>query len=67
MKDDVIELNDKKVLNHKGSISNSEMENVVEKVYEKFEMKRKLFDANRADEQDLEELKQLETQIKSKK
>jgi len=65
--DRIIELNDKKVLNHKGTISNAQMEKHVDNVYEKFEAKRKAIDSRQADEQDLEELKQLEQQIKSRK
>jgi hypothetical protein len=65
--DKIIALNDKALLTHKGTISNAEMEELVDKVYQAFDSKRKLEDAQRADEQDLEELKALESKIKSKK
>lgn len=65
--DKIIALNDKALLTHKGAISNAEMEQLVDKVYQAFDSKRKKEDAQRADEQDLEELKALESKIKSKK
>jgi hypothetical protein len=65
--DKIIELNDKQVLNHKGSISHAQMEQQVENIYEKFETKRKIADAKQADAQDLEELKALENKIKKLK
>ena len=57
-------LNDKIVLDHKGSISNAEMEKLVESTYEKFDAKRKIQDTQKADEQDMEELKAIEQKIK---
>jgi len=62
-----LELNDKQVLTHKGSISHTQMEQHVDTIYEKFESKRKLTDTQSADAQDLEELKQLEDKIKKLK
>ncbi len=62
--DKIIELNDKVVLKHKGSISHLEMENQIESIYKIFESKRKTEDAKLADAQDLEELKALENKIK---
>jgi hypothetical protein len=62
--DKIIELNDKVVLKHKGSISHLEMENQLESTYKIFESKRKTEDAKLADAQDLEELKALENKIK---
>ncbi|MFN0187168.1 MAG: virulence RhuM family protein [Bacteroidia bacterium] len=62
--DKIIELNDKVILKHKGSISHLEMENQVESIYKIFESKRKTEDAKLADAQDLEELKALENKIK---
>lgn len=63
--DKIIELNDKQVLNHKGSVSHIQMEEHIEKVYEEFDKRRKVTDAKQADEHDIEELKQLETKIKN--
>lgn len=64
--DRIIEFNDKNVLNHLGTITHLQMEKKVDAVYEKFNTQRKQLDAQKADEQDLEELKQLENQIKNK-
>ena len=60
----IIELNDKELLTHKGSISKVQMEKQVNDVYEKFDAKRKVTEAQLADKQDFEELKQLEEKIK---
>ena len=65
--DKIIALNDKTLLDHKGSISNAQMEKMVAKLYQKFDAKRKIEEAKEADEQDLKELKALESKIKSKK
>jgi hypothetical protein len=65
--DKIIELNDKAILQGKGSISKVQMEQLVDKVYENFDTKRKIEDARMADLQDLEELKTLENTIKLKK
>ena len=62
----IIEFNDKKVLNHKGKVSHPQMEKKVDTIYEKFNTKRKQLEAQKADEQDLEELKQLEDKLKNK-
>ncbi len=62
--DRIIELNDKELLTHKGSISKIQMEKQVNDIYEKFNAKRKITDAQLADKQDFEELKQLEEKIK---
>lgn len=65
--DKILELNDKAVLQTKGSVSNEQMEKTVEQMYEKYDAKRKTYDATLADKQDLEELKKLETKIKKTK
>lgn len=65
--DKILELNDKKVLTGKGSVSNALMEKQVEKVYETFNSMRKRFDAQQADESEMEELKRLEQEIKNSK
>jgi hypothetical protein len=43
------------------------MEEIVEKVYEKFNEQRKQFELKQADEQDMQELNLLEDDIKSAK
>jgi hypothetical protein len=65
--DKIIALNDKTLLDHKGTISNDQMEKMVAKLYQKFDAQRKIEEAKEADEQDLKELKALENKIKSKK
>jgi len=65
--DKILMLNDKKVLKGKGSVSNGLMEKKVEEIYETFESKRKSFEAQKADESELEELKRLEKEIKNSK
>lgn len=65
--DRIIEFNDKKVLDHKGKVSHLQMEQKVDAVYEKFNAQRKQLEAKQADNQDLEELKALEDQIKNTK
>ena len=62
----IIEFNDKKVLDHKGKVRHSQMEKNVDAIYEKFNAERKQVEAQKADEQDLEELKQLEDKLKNK-
>ncbi|MDO8951072.1 MAG: virulence RhuM family protein [Draconibacterium sp.] len=65
--DKILELNDKKVLTGKGSVSNALMEKQVEKVYETFNSMRITFEAQMADESEIEELKKLEKEIKKSK
>ena len=62
--DRIIEFNDKEVLKNNGTISHSQMEKMVEKVYVTFDEKRKKQETIEADFQDLEELKQLEERVK---
>ena len=64
--DRIIEMNDKKLLDNKGSISKAQMEEHVNGIYEKFNTQRKIINAQLADKQDLEELKQIENKIKGK-
>lgn len=65
--DKIILLNDKAILNSKGSISHPQMEKKVEAIFATFDANRKKADTQQADRQDLEELKALETKIKNKK
>ena len=65
--DRIIEFNDKEVLKNNGTISHSQMEKMVEKVYVTFDVKRKKQETIEADFQDLEELKQIEERLISKK
>jgi len=62
--DKILSLNDKPILAGKGSISNAQMETTVDEIYKQFDLKRKKYDAQLADDQDLQELKELEEKIK---
>jgi hypothetical protein len=65
--DKILELNDKSILQNKGSISNAQMERMIEKTYQIFDKKRKLQDAKQADKEDLNDLKKLEQDLKIRK
>jgi hypothetical protein len=65
--DRIIEFNDRVLLTHKGTVSNAQMEKLVEKLYERFDTQRKIVEAKQADDKDIEELKALETKIKGTK
>ncbi len=62
--DKIIKFNNKKLLDHKGSVSSKKMIEKVSEIYEKFDDKRKKTEALMADKQDLKELEKLETDIK---
>ena len=62
--DRILEFNDKKVLKGNGSVSNEQMKTIVRKVYDEFEVKRKQYDAQQADLEDLKEIEELEAHIK---
>lgn len=57
--DKVLELNDKKVLNHLGSISKEDMKKKVKKIYEQFDTQRKIDEAKKEDEVELKEIEKL--------
>jgi hypothetical protein len=65
--DRIIDFQDKKILTNAGSISKAEMEKQVSEIYSQFDQRRKEFEALQADKADLEDLKKLEQEIKSKK
>jgi len=65
--DRIIEFNDKKLLRHKGKVSNAEMEQKAEEVYKRFDANRKISEARLADDEDMAELKHLEDKIKKLK
>ena len=54
--DRILELNDKKVLTGKGAISNAEMEQKVREIYSEFDARRKAYEADLADKQDIDEI-----------
>lgn len=51
--DKIIELNNKELLQNSGKISQDSMKKIVAKVYKKFDSKRKVFEAKKADKDDL--------------
>lgn len=65
--DKILDLNDKKILQSGGSISNAQMEKMIENVYQEFDTKRKIKDAVQADSEDFEDLKTLEQELKNRK
>ena len=62
--DGVLTFNGKDVLQGKGSVSNAEMENMVDAVYEKFNARRKAQEASEADQEDLIILEDFNNRIK---
>ena len=64
--DKILQLNDKLVLQNKGSITNALMEKQVREIYKQFDARRKAFEAQQADEEEIEELKKLEENIKKR-
>ncbi len=65
--DRILDFQDRKILTDAGSISKAEMEKLVSNVYAQFDQRRKQYEALQADNEDLEELKKLEQEIKNKK
>ncbi|MBE9468145.1 MAG: virulence RhuM family protein [Bacteroidetes bacterium] len=65
--DKILDFHDKKILTHAGSISKAEMENKVKEIYADFDKRRKKYEALKADEEDIKELKQIENEIKKLK
>jgi len=60
----ILEFNEKMVLAGKGSISNAEMEQKVREVYAKFDARRKAYEADLADKQDIQEIEDTIKQYK---
>ena len=61
--DNLLTFQEKDILQDKGSISNSEAEEIVRNVYDVFNAKRKLLDAQAADAEDIKMLEDLEKTI----
>ena len=64
--DKLLAFHNKKVLKHKGSITNAQMKKQLRNIYSEFDAKRKKYNALQADLQDLDDLKELENKIKKK-
>ncbi len=65
--DKILEFNNKPLLVGKGSVSHKSMENKVKEIYKNFDKRRKEFEAIKADEEELKELKQIENKLKGRK
>ena len=65
--DRIIEFNDRRLLSAHGSISNAQLEEMVKKIYEKYDNNRKNQEAQEADYEDLLELENLEEALKHRK
>jgi len=65
--DKILDFQDKKILTHAGSISKAEMEKKATEIYASFDKRRKEFEALKADNADIEELKKIEQHIINEK
>jgi hypothetical protein len=65
--DKLLNFQDKRILPGSGTASNSEMEAFAETVYKEFDQKRKHYDALLADQKDMEEIKNIESQLRKRK
>ena len=64
--DKILLSNDQKLLVGAGSVSNLQMESIVHKVYDEFDKRRKQFEAEEADREDMLELLDLEKELKKR-
>jgi hypothetical protein len=64
--DKILQLNDKEILRHKGKISNKEMEKIVGEIYKGFDIRRKKYEAEIEDKQELKELDDIEKRLKKR-
>ena len=65
--DKLLNFQNKKILQGSGTISSSEMEAIVANIYEEFHQKRKQYEALTADQNDLEEIKEIESRVRKRK
>lgn len=65
--DRLLEFNDKPVLKGSGSVSKSNMEDKVREIYDSFNKQRKEYEARLSDQHDINEINQLEQDIKKRK
>ncbi len=64
--DSLLAFSDKPILQGHGKIKNEDMERIVKERYGIFDLKRKQYEAKLADQRDIEELKQLESDIEKR-
>ena len=62
--DRILHFNDKKILKGLGAVSNALMEEKVAEIYEQFNARRKVYEAQIADNTDIEQIKELEEKVK---
>lgn len=65
--DKLLGFQNKKILQGSGSISNKEMEAHVDTIYQKFDEKRKEYNATQSDQIDMKKMKEIESQLKTRK
>ena len=65
--DRIIAVNDKVLLSGKGSVSNQQMQAIAMIQYQNFDTRRKIYEAQLADEEDIAELRQIEGNVKEHK
>ncbi|MBT6337985.1 MAG: virulence RhuM family protein [Desulfobacula sp.] len=65
--DRILEFNEQPLLTGKGKISNNAMKEKVKQIYQLFDTHRKTYEAEQADNRDMEELTQLERKIEKNK
>jgi hypothetical protein len=64
--DNLLQFQKRKILSGSGSLSKLEMEEFATKIYEDFNQKRKEYDAQLADEKDIEEIKEIEIRLRKR-
>jgi hypothetical protein len=60
----ILHFNDRKILKGLGAVSNALMEEKVAEIYEQFNARRKVYEAQIADNTDIEQIKELEEKVK---
>lgn len=64
--DRILQFNDRKILVGAGSVSNAMMEQKIKEIYDEFNDRRKIYEANAVDNEDIAEMKKLENSIKKR-
>ncbi len=64
--DRMLEYNDQKILTGSGSVSNAQMEQIVQEIYNSYDAKRKQYEALEADRQDFEDIENEIKELKEK-
>ena len=64
--DRILDSSDKNILKDSGKISKAQMEQTVREIYEHFDKRRKVFEANQTDLKEIEEIEELKSQIEKR-